>query len=251
MKISSKCFVVGALALATPLLAQAESPHTFSANVSLTSDYLFRGISQTNRDPAIQGGFDYSYDSSWIGDPYIGIWASNIEFAAGASNPASIEIDYYGGITGEFSNGLVWDVGGIYYHYPSQNEDVGGDYDYVESYGGLAYTFAGSLAPTFSTYVYYSPDFFGEAGDGLYVTPSLSLSLPHGFGLSFAYGYQDVDDIGEYQHWNVGLSKSLGPVSLGLTYSDTFDNKDFCTGTDLCDDTLMFSVSAGFQATAI
>lgn len=246
MNNTSRCFVVGVLALAGSPGVQAQSPHTFSANVALVSDYLFRGISQSNRDPAVQGGFDYTYDSDWIADPYLGVWASSIEFAAGASNPASIEIDYYGGITGEFSNGLIWDVGGIYYHYPSQNEDVGGDYDYVEGYGGLTYTFAGSLEPTFSTYVYYSPDFFGETGSAIYVTPSIGLSLPHGFGFSLGYGYQDVDDIGEYQHWNIGLSKSFGPVSLGLTYSDTFDNDDFCTGIDLCDDTLVFSVAAGF-----
>lgn len=242
MKNSISSLMAGALVLGAPLAVHAQSPHAFSANVGLFTDYLFRGISQTNGNPAVQGGFDYSYDTGSFADPYVGVWASNVDFG---NNDENIEIDFYGGFTGEFSGGLGWDAGVLYYHYPASDE-LAGDPDYIEGYGGLSYTFAGTLEPTISTYFYYSPDFFGETGDAIYVTPTLDLSLPHGFGLSFGYGYQDVDDIGDYQHWNVGLSKDIGIFSLGLTYSDTFDNDDFCTGIDLCDDTLVFSVSSSF-----
>ncbi len=75
------------------------------------------------------------------------------------------------------------------------------------------------------------------------------MTLPiAGLGLSFLVGYQDVDDIGEYNYWNIGLSKSIGIFEFGLTYSGTGDTSDdWCAGgSDLCDSTVLFSVSSSF-----
>src|SRR6185295_17197839 len=108
-------------ALAVPTLASAQaatpaaapaSPHTFTGNMSLVSDYRFRGISQTFKQPAIQGGLDYSHETGF----YVGNWNSNVNSGAGFPG-GSIEMDFYGGWKKTWGDwGL--DLGAIYYYYP-------------------------------------------------------------------------------------------------------------------------------------
>lgn len=239
MNKTSTYLIAGAMALASSAAMAEDSPHEFSANVALTTDYLFRGISQTDGNPAIQGGFDYSYTPFGF---YAGVWASNVDFSGCCGDDDNIEIDYYGGFAGEFANGIGWDVGGLYYAYPGDD----GDDDYVEAYGSLGYTFDYTLEPTVGIYVAWSPDFFAETGDGIYVNPTLDLSLPYGLGLGFGYGYQDVDDLGDYSHFYVGLSKDVSIFSFGVTYDSKHDEDDFCGGADVCDDTVTFTISSSF-----
>jgi len=247
--------VVGGVIAAAPLMAlaevdeeksHAESPHTFSANVTMATEYVFRGITQTNEDPAIQGGFDYSHSSGF----YIGTWASNLEFNAQTTDSASIEIDIYGGFAGEFSNGVGWDVGGLYYWYPSQNEDSGGgDYDYVEAYGNLSYTFGGfQYEPSVEVGFAWSPEFFGEDNDGFYYHGTFSLALPAGFSPYVVLGYQDVDGgktTGpkgfDYFHYTIGVSKELGMFTADLSWQDADLNGcgDFC-------EAVVFSLSSSW-----
>ena len=250
MMKNAKLLMGGALlpiALSAPVVNAEDSPHSFSANVAFTTDYLFRGISQTEGNPAIQGGFDYEYSGDVIPVSfYAGIWGSNIDFNDGAD--ATLEADYYGGITGDLMDtGISWDIGVIYYDYPSSESSA--DYEYIEWGGGLGYTFENvQFSPEIGVYAWYSPDFFASTGDAIYINPSLGLSLPYGLSLSFAYGYQDVDDIGEYDHFSVGLSKDWNIFTFDVTYSDTFDTSDdFCAGgLDLCDSTVVFTVSSSF-----
>lgn len=95
-----------------------KSPHTFTANVSIVSDYRFRGISQTMRHPAIQGGFDYSHTKG----VYLGTWASNVDGTTHFYNNTSMEWDLYGGYKGKlFPCSLpdfAYNLGLIYYYYP-------------------------------------------------------------------------------------------------------------------------------------
>lgn len=95
-----------------------KSPHTFTSNVGLVSDYRFRGISQTMRHPAIQGGFDYSYASG----VYLGTWASNVDGTTHFYNNTSMEWDLYGGYKGKFFpcavSDFTYNVGFLYYYYP-------------------------------------------------------------------------------------------------------------------------------------
>src|SRR3546814_12414933 len=96
--------------LATPAIAESPIPGTFAANVALGTDYVFRGISQTDEEPTVQGGFDWSHDSGI----YLGIWGSNVDFDDG--DEAHLETDIYGGWKPTW-NGFTFDVGGIYYLY--------------------------------------------------------------------------------------------------------------------------------------
>lgn len=118
-----------------------KSPHLFAGNVSLVSDYRFRGISQTMRRPAIQGGFDYSH----VNGAYVGTWASNADGTTHYYNNTSMEWDFYGGYKGKFfpyfAPDFVYNIGLIYYYYPGgkTNTEESVRYNTGEFYIELAY----------------------------------------------------------------------------------------------------------------
>ena len=224
-----------------------DSPHGVSANITATSDYVYRGITQTDGSPAFQGGLDYEYsgDAFPVGF-YAGIWGSNTDFNDGGD--ATLEVDYYGGFVGEMAGtGIDWTVCFNYYDYPGS--DSGNNYGFFEYGAGLGYTFKElEFSPELRMRVWISDNFFGDTGDAVYLYPTLGLSLPYDLGLELGYGYQDVDGIGEYEHVLVGLSKGWNDFTFDLTYSDTFDaGDDFCAGgSDLCDNALVFTVARSF-----
>ena len=224
-----------AAALATVSLPSVAE---ISGNVALTTDYRFRGISQTDRNPAVQGGFDWSHDSGF----YLGTWGSNVDFAG------SLELDYYGGYAGDINDNLSFDVGAIYYDYPGD----GGNLEFWEVYGGLS----GDLGPvSLSGTVSYSNDYFGESGDAFYYDLGASYDLPAEFSLAAHYGYQTIDDGSvkdagffssdedNYQDWSVGVSRSFMELDFDLSYIDTNLGKSDCFGSKICDSTVVLSVS--------
>jgi uncharacterized protein (TIGR02001 family) len=109
------------------LVAAAAANAQVSSTVTLTSDYDFRGFSQSATDPAIQPSLDYAHASGW----YVGGWASNVDFG---DADVDYEIDLYTGFTGGAEDGMGWDVGVIYYTYPDES-----DFNYLEAYGGVTY----------------------------------------------------------------------------------------------------------------
>ena len=122
----------------------------------MASEYVFRGITQSNEDPAIQVGIDYAHEPSGF---YIGTWASSVEFNTGNADGTQIETNLYGGFAGSFANGIDWDIGGLYYYYPEEGDDDGvGEQDYVEVYGSLGYAFDAPMEPSISA-GFYSPDY--------------------------------------------------------------------------------------------
>ena len=152
-------------AFAAPVAAMAAdtSPHTVTGNLSIVSQYIFRGLSQTNGKPAIQGGFDYSHSSGF----YAGTWLSNISwftdqnantrsapvslaspgsvgapYTPNGSNDASLEWDFYGGFKNSFGGGdWNYDVGVIEYYYPGRYDNLG-PYrkpNTTEIYGAIGY----------------------------------------------------------------------------------------------------------------
>lgn len=243
MKQLFKALIASAMVVTAPMVS-ADSPHEFSANAALSTDYMYRGGSQTNEQPAFSGGFDYAHSSGL----YVGLWASNVDFG----DSANIEIDYYGGIAGEFSNGISWDIGGLYYQYPgvTDADDAGGDFDFFEVYGSLEYAISDvQLEPTIGTSFAYSPDYFGETGDSYYVTLDLGLSLPYGIGLAFQYGNQMFDDEAaagtDYQHYSVGVSKDIAKFSFDLSWYGDIEDTDEFWG-DGPSEALVFTISASF-----
>jgi uncharacterized protein (TIGR02001 family) len=215
-----------------------DAAQAFSGNVTLTSDYVLRGQSQTENNPAIQGGFDYNHESGL----YLGTWASNVSFADG------LEIDGYGGFAGELANGLGWDVKGIYYAYPATDSGE----DYMEFGPSLNYTFGGDFEPTVTVGVLYSDDYQFNTGEAYWVYSDLDLTLPNEFGLGFHVGNQSVKNelvwgTPDWLEYNVSLSKTLGPLDFSVQYIDTDLNATECYGgANICDEQVVFSVSGGF-----
>ena len=218
-----------------PVAPPAPRACALSANVALTTEYVFRGFSQTAEGPAIQGGFDAT-----CGIFYAGIWASALDFA-GATDPntavltnidAHIEVDFYAGIKPK-TGPVTWDLGVIYYAYPNSNTPAS-DLNFVEfKVGGSAEIWKGG---TLGVTVFYSPDYTLETGPVWTVETGFSQTLPT-IGMftptfSALVGYQKGDDAGylvgvgngddNYLYWNVGLTLGfLEKWSLDFRYWDT------------------------------
>jgi uncharacterized protein (TIGR02001 family) len=122
---AKKSMLVMVLALAGSAFAQTAAPapdYTLSYNVGATTDYRYRGISQTGKKPALNGGIDYAHKSGF----YLGTWASTISWLKDTTaNPNTtkgpVEIDVYGGYKGALSDSVGYDVGGLYYWYAGNN----------------------------------------------------------------------------------------------------------------------------------
>jgi uncharacterized protein (TIGR02001 family) len=214
MKTMKKTLIASALILGSTAVLAEESAHSVSANVALTTDYIYRGFTQTDENPAIQGGFDYAHTSGF----YAGIWGSNVDFNDG--DEASVELDYYAGFSGELDGGLGWDLGYIYYDYPGAASNL--NYDFQEVYAGLSYTLSDTAyEPTFGLSIAYSDDFFGATGDATYVSASLDLSLPQGYAIGASLSSSDIDKSDDYADWKVYVSKDFADIGFELAYTDS------------------------------
>lgn len=194
---------VAALTLAGPAAAQ----DGFSFNLGVASDYVFRGVSQTDENPQVFGGADVS-----MGDFYAGVWASNVDF----NDSTDAEFDLYAGFTPTL--GLVsLDLGVLYYGYIDQPS--GADLDYFE------FKAAGSipLGPaTLGAQAYYSPNYYAGVDNAFYYEINGSFSPTLKLSFSGALGRQEVSGAGDYTTWNLGAGYALTEhLSLDLRYHDT------------------------------
>lgn len=208
----------------------------FNGNVALTSDYVFRGFSQTQGDPAIQGGLDFIHDSGL----YAGVWASNVESDSSAPvnyNGSSVEADFYAGWAGSYKS-LSVDAGVLRYQYPGT---ATGANNTDEVHIGVGYDF-GVTSTTVT--LNYSPDYFG--GDrALYWDIGAGIPVPGNFTLAAHYGITDYDDKArgnDYDDWRVGMSTERSGFGFDLSYTDTAGVSGNC-GSDTCDGRFVFTVS--------
>jgi uncharacterized protein (TIGR02001 family) len=201
-----------AAAAATLALAGAASAQELKAsyNVGVTSDYVFRGVSQTQEDPALQGGVDLSY-----GIGYAGVWASNVDF--GANDPKT-EIDFYAGVKPTVGDTSL-DFGVLYYGYSKDKGLTPGRYSYVELKAAASRTFGPA---TLGAAVYYSPEYPGNGGDATYFEANAAMPVAEKLTLSGAVGHQSIKNYKDYNTWNVGVAYALtDKLSADLRYHDT------------------------------
>ena len=219
------CLGAAAAALASAPAAAHDLGGGFTVNGSATlvSDYRFRGVSQTDRRFAVQGGLSLSHGSGF----YASIWGSSIDdYVAGGSDQ---EIDFVAGWKRTYGNTTV-DAGVLYYYYPGGETLVPGlDTDFFEPYVSVSQV----VGPvTLKATVNYAPSqsalSIGNGDeDNLYLAGDVSASLGHSFGVSghvghsFGPSYLTIGD--GYTDWNLGLSYTTGPLSLGVQYVDTDD----------------------------
>jgi len=193
------------LALAAPAMAQ-DAPQ-FSFNVGAASDYVFRGVSQTDEHAQVFGGVDVS-----MGQFYAGTWVSNVDF----NDSTDAEFDLYAGFkptVGLFS----LDLGVLYYGYVDQPS--GADLDYFE----LKAAAAVPLGPaTLGAQAYWSPDYYAGMDHGFYYEVNGSISPTEKVSFSAALGRQEQTGSGDFTTWNVGVGYALTDhLGVDLRYHDT------------------------------
>ena len=209
-----------------------------SGNIALTTDYKFRGISQSDSAPSVQGGFDIAFDNG----AYIGTWGAAVDFdcaidTCGGLN-GGIELDYYAGFASDISDSVSFDIGYIYYDYP-QDEGLLGDYG--EIYGSLSFG-------DFGIGMNYSDEYWGETGKFTYTYATYSMALSESVALDLLVGSGDYDEAGyldgatEHMNWSVALSTSAGGLDFALTYEDTDLDKEDAYGYDWADAALILSI---------
>ena len=244
--------LLAAAMLATSSAALAE----ISANVTLASDYVFRGISQTDNQIAIQGGFDYAWDNGF----YVGTWASNVDpdFFNGAGHDPQTEVDLYAGYSSEvkaFGQDFGYDVGYLRYEYPGFGRADTNEYHVSGSY------------KWFTLGINYSPElnFLPSNQSAWYVKTSMEHTLPwydigisahvgHNFGDAFDMDVTDAlkGDFGlrdSYTDYSIGVSKSWMGADFGLTYTNLSDIKFQGGGKcnmDWCDSKIVASIGKSF-----
>ena len=202
-----------AVVLALPVLPSVAHAD-LAFNIGAFTDYRFRGISQTRVKPAGQGGVDYS-----AGAFYVGAWASNIKWIKDLGGDAGVEIDIYGGITGEITKGVGYDVGVLTYQYPSNK--LNPNANTTELYGAVSY---GMFAVTNT---FGNPD----SKNSFYLEGKASFDVGNGISLVPHIGYQKikgpVGDMATYTDYSLTASKDFSGVTLSLAVVGTDADKSF------------------------
>ena len=189
MNILKKLFFVSLFSLSSFSFSEV----SLSGNIAITTDYVWRGMTQNAGDPSVSGGFDLEDDSGF----YIGAWAANV-LAAEGSATGSLELDGYLGYSSSFNENAGYDIGYIAYTYPGVDE-----WDFEEAY--ITFDF-------FGAYVTYAA---GEGDSKNY--GEIGYSVDAGPG-SFSISYGDYEDIGS--NYLVGYDWSVGDFTLGFYFSD-------------------------------
>jgi hypothetical protein len=268
------------MACASPALAQDETappePITVSGSATIASDYRFRGVSQTDKEMAVQAGVTVTHESGI----YAGVWGSNLA-GWGTFGGANMELDVFGGFKTPIGGGGTLDVGLLWYMYPGGADTT----DFAEPYIKLS----GTTGPvTLTAGVAYAPKqralgnvFFtglaaadgvpddpGDSEDNLYLSGDAVAAIPNTpVSLRAHIGYSDgnpglgpngtsVAPTGEYFDWNLGADVTLKGLTLGLSYIDTDISRSDSLylypnfskgGTDsIADGTIVVSLTAAF-----
>lgn len=223
--------------------APSDRIFAWSASFALTNDYVFRGMSQTDKNPAVQATLEATY-----GILYGNVFTSNVDFG---ESVATAELTFGAGIRPVLGP-VSFDIGVIYYTYPGAH-DSGAELNMFEVRAGA------SVSPwkggTVGVIGYWSPDYTGETGDVWTVEGTFAQELPkiRDIGVTFSalYGYQSGDDnsylttFGDdhYSYWNAGVTLGFHErLSLDLRYWDS--------DLDSCQSTSLFHCGARFVATA-
>jgi uncharacterized protein (TIGR02001 family) len=222
---------VALTSLTLPALAQQKAPepeYTLTGNVAIVSDYRYRGISQTDKKPAIQGGFDFAHKSGF----YLGNWNSNVS-GFGTAPSGNVEMDFYGGYKFE-AVGISFDVGTIYYYYPgsvpfsptgaSKTPEINTHEIYVGmGYGPVSLKVSNTLSDGYFGLGKNSFTGYGSAKGTLYYDLTVSHEIAAKTVLSAHVGYLDLDgdtsaEPFKLTDYRVGVAYDAGFATIGLNY---------------------------------
>lgn len=220
---TSACVLV--LAGSVAHAEETKTDNEVSFNAAITSDYRFRGISQTRLQPAVQGVADYINNPSGF---YAGTWLSTIKWVKDAGGSGNVEVDVYAGKRGEITKDVSYDVGVLTYVYPSN--DLNPSANTTELYAQLGY------GPAYIKYSHALTNLFGfidSKGSG-YLDAGMNLDVGDGFILNLHAGHQTVEGSNagvdnnrySYTDWKVGVTKDFGVATGALAVIGSNSDKD-------------------------
>ena len=217
---------------------------SFSGSLGFFTDYRYRGLSQTDRHPTIQGSFDWAHEKGY----YLGVWGSNVDFGesgATAGQGASIEFDFYGGVARQYY-GIDIDLGLLWYTYPGAQDSL--SYDFMEYTASIGYSWE---ILSLSTGVNFAPEFYASSDEATYWTLDAEVNLIQNLTFTGHYGYQWVEDNASYTHpdyadFSIGFAYSTNGFDLSLQYVNTDIEDRNCGVVDACEGDVVFGISRGF-----
>ncbi|MHA3840687.1 TorF family putative porin [Sphingomonas aestuarii] len=215
-------------ATATPAFAQETDippPVSVSSTITLTSDYRFRGITQSDEGPAAQAGITVSHESGF----YVGGWASSISTNS-LPGYGEAETNLFGGFSTETASGIGFDVGLLYYLYPDAVS--GAQTDFFEPYAAITYSIGPVSTKLGAAYAWGGQDgldFTGGKDDNLYLYADASVGIPttpltlnaHVGRSEGSLALLNIDASDVYWDWSAGVEWSGGPIVGGVKYIDT------------------------------
>jgi uncharacterized protein (TIGR02001 family) len=226
-------------AVAAPAAAEAVPDNVVSYNVALTSDYRYRGISQSRLKPAVSGGADYTHNPTGL---YVGTWLSSIKWIKDGGGDTNLEWDIYGGKRGEISKDFTYDVGGLYYFYPSNGLSTNANT--FELYGQLGY------GPAYIKYSHSTSNLFGVADskNSGYLDIGANVEVSDGYILNLHAGRQKVEhnDSLSYNDYKIGVTKDFGVVTVALAAVKANITSLAPNGKNLAKSGLVLTVSKTF-----
>ena len=231
-----------ALLLSLPMSAFAqeaeEEESPFSATFAVTTDYVYRGVSQTDNEPAFQAGASYSAPFGL----YAGVWASNVDFGEGGPD---YEVDYYVGWNKDLNDSWNLDLGVNRYTYEGSSAGYG-DIDYNEYIAKV--TWSGPV--TVGGILAYADDYSNTGAEEIYAGVSASYDIgDSGFSVGASTGYTSIDagsdGRADFYDGAITLSKGFGPATATLGYYDTFgsDASELRRGSDIYKPGLVFTIA--------
>lgn len=247
-----------ALSAAAPAFAEDTDPPsaiTISGSATVTTDYRFRGVSQTDNNAAIQGGLTVAHESGF----YVSVWGSSVSGYVTAAGTTSVELDLIGGFKKTFG-GTTVDIGALYYFYPKSK--LAGDTsssDFIEPY--LAITQALGPVSAKGT-VAWAPkqkalalNQIGPSQSNVYLAGDLSASIPgtplgltahlgHTFGPSWLAN--DAFGKTEYTDWSLGATATFKAITVGVQYVDTDSRWVSSTGKNISGGTVLGTIGVAF-----
>ena len=227
---SLKLAALGSALLMSAFAGQAQAedstmPGTLTGGVSINSDYMSRGISQTANSAAVMGWLDWAFDTGYEGTSvYVGGFAANVDFPG---TDANLETDATAGIRGSLS-GVDLDLGVAYYAYHGAPSSLNLDYYEIILRPSHDFGFA-----KLSGQINYSPDYSGKTGNGLYVNGRADVPLGYDISVFGTMGHQWIEDnalatLPDYTDWSLGISRPFWKFNVTATYTDTNLSKSEC-----------------------
>ncbi len=251
MKFQYRAALSCALFVATLPMAQAEIPVEFSGEVALTTDYVFRGISFSDENFAIQGEFDATHSSG----AYIGVWASNI---SGLPEGGSVELDVYAGYAGKINN-FGYDVFVTRFIFPGTGEDdtTGKNHHYFDFHEyTLALSYSLPVGTEFGVRYDYAPNWYGNStGFANNYLLNVSHPLPNGFSVGASLGRQDFSqdltnhpDVGynDYTYYGAQVAYTYKDFTLALDFIDTNARDANGSSVDGTEERVVFTLTKTF-----